>query len=64
MIHWTERGLTRAQAFERSEDQTGNLTQNATLGDVIAARLGRRGFLKGALAVSALSVLASPARSS
>ncbi len=58
MTEWRARGLTRAQAFERSEDVGRNPAPNATLGDIVARRLGRRGFLQGALAVSAVSALA------
>ncbi len=58
MTNWTERGLTRSAAFELSEDRTSNSSPNATMGEIVAARMGRRGFLKGALAVSAISALA------
>ncbi len=58
MTPWTERGLTRAEAYEQSENQSSNTTLNATIGEIVAARLGRRGFLRGALAVTALSTLA------
>ncbi len=58
MTSWNESGLTRAQAFERADDTASNSSSNASLGELIAARLGRRGFLKGALAVSAISALA------
>ncbi|MEQ8653124.1 MAG: PhoX family phosphatase [Kiloniellales bacterium] len=58
MTDWTERNLTRAEAFELSENQSSNTTLNSSMGDIVAARLGRRGFLKGALAVTAVSTLA------
>ena len=50
-------GLTRMQAFEASEDVGRNSSANDTLGDVVHARFGRRGFLKGALGVTAASAL-------
>ena len=48
-------GMTRAQAYERSEDVGSNATGNDTLGDIVNARLGRRDVLKGALATTALA---------
>jgi len=47
-------GMTRAEAFERSEDVGSNHSDNATFGDIVNARLGRRDVLKGALATTAL----------
>jgi secreted PhoX family phosphatase len=52
--------LTRARAFEESEDVGRNPTENPTIGDVIAARLGRRDILKGALGVAAIAATVSP----
>jgi secreted PhoX family phosphatase len=52
--------LTRAQAYEQSEDVGRNPTDNPTMGDVIAARLGRRDILKGALGVAAMAATVSP----
>jgi secreted PhoX family phosphatase len=46
---------TRAQAFEESENAGRNPTDNPTLGDVVAARLGRRDLIKGALGVAAIA---------
>jgi len=37
--------LTRAQAYEESENVGRNPTVNPTLGDVIVARYGRRDIL-------------------
>ncbi len=54
----TGRETTRAEAFELSEDIASNRSGNATLGGIIAGRSGRRGFLKGALAISAVSAVA------
>jgi uncharacterized protein len=52
--------LTRAQAFEASEDIGRNPTDNPTIGDVIAARYHRRDVLKGALGVAAITATVSP----
>jgi uncharacterized protein len=51
---------TRAQACEASEDVGRNGSDNPTLGDVIAARFGRRDFLKGVLGVTAIAATVSP----
>jgi uncharacterized protein len=52
--------MTRAQAYEESDDFGRNPTDNPTIGDVIAARLGRRDLLKGALGVAAIAATISP----
>jgi uncharacterized protein len=52
--------LTRAQAFEESENIGRNPTDNPTIGDVIAARFRRRDILKGALGVAAIAATVSP----
>ncbi|TQV77736.1 PhoX family protein [Denitrobaculum tricleocarpae] len=52
-------GLTRAEAFELSEDIPSNPSTAPTIGDVIASRFGRRDILKGALAVTAISAVSS-----
>ncbi|MFD2183115.1 PhoX family protein [Rhodoplanes azumiensis] len=49
--------LTRAQAYEASDDVGRSPTELPTLGDVIAARFGRRDLLKGALGVTAIMTL-------
>jgi secreted PhoX family phosphatase len=51
---------TRAQAFEASENIGRNASENATLGDVIAARYNRRDLLKGAFAVAAIAATLDP----
>ena len=56
----TDQLLTRAQAFEQSEDIGRNPTDNPTIGDVIAARFHRRDILKGALGVAAIAATVSP----
>jgi secreted PhoX family phosphatase len=52
--------LTRARAYEESENIGRNPTDNPTIGDVIAARVGRRDILKGALGVAAIAATVSP----
>ena len=52
--------LTRARAYEESENVGRNPTDNPTIGDVIAVRLGRRDLLKGALGVAAIAATVSP----
>jgi secreted PhoX family phosphatase len=54
------RPLSRAQACEASEDAGRNASANPTMGDIIALRFSRRGFLKGSLAVSAITATVSP----
>jgi secreted PhoX family phosphatase len=49
--------LSRAAAFELSEDRPSNPSTAPTMGDVINRRLGRRQTLRGMLAVTALSAL-------
>ncbi len=56
----THTPLTRAQAFEESENIGRNPTDNPTIGDVIAARFHRRGLLKGALGMAAIAATVSP----
>jgi secreted PhoX family phosphatase len=56
----TQRPLTRAQAFEESENVGRNPSQNPTLGDVIATRFDRRDVLRGALGVAAIAATVSP----
>jgi secreted PhoX family phosphatase len=52
--------LTRARAYEESEDIGCNPSDNPTIGDVVAIRLGRRDILKGALGVAAIAATVSP----
>ncbi len=51
----------KGEAFEAADDVPVNCSTAPTFGDVVNARLGRRDVLRGALAVSALAVVASPA---
>jgi secreted PhoX family phosphatase len=50
----------KSQAAEEAENAGSNSSPNATLGDVIAARLHRRDLLKGTLAVTAIAATVSP----
>jgi uncharacterized protein len=52
--------LSRTQAYEESENAGTNLSDNPTLGDVIATRFARRDILRGALAVTAITATVSP----
>jgi uncharacterized protein len=56
----TDHPLTRALAFEESENVGRNPTENPTIGDVIAARYDRRDILRGALGVAAIAATVSP----
>ena len=47
----------KAEAFEAFDDIPTNPNLQATIGDVIHARYGRRGFMQGALAVTASTAL-------
>jgi hypothetical protein len=51
---------TRSQRNDASEDVGRNPSANATLGDVVALRFGRRDLLKGLLGVSAIAATVSP----
>ncbi|KPF73115.1 dTDP-glucose 4,6-dehydratase [Bosea sp. AAP35] len=44
-----------ASMLEHEDAEPQNLSSNATMGELISQRFSRRGFLKGALAVSAIS---------
>jgi secreted PhoX family phosphatase len=57
----TDAPLTRAQAFEASEDTGRNDSANSTIGDVIAARFDRRDVLRGALGTVAIAATVGPA---
>lgn len=46
--------------YEEAEDQGSNTSDNATLGDVIAARFGRRDLLRGVLGCTAIAATVSP----
>lgn len=50
----------RTSQLENNDGPGCNPTQNPTMGEIIAARFSRRGFLKGSLAVSAIAATVSP----
>ena len=50
----------RTSLLEENEGPATNPTDNPTMGEIIAARFSRRGFLKGSLAVSAIAATVSP----
>jgi hypothetical protein len=49
----------KSQAFEESENAGTNPTSGPTMGDIIATRFDRRDFLKGMLAVPAISAVST-----
>lgn len=53
-------GLTRSQAFEEAENASCNESPNATMGEIIARRFNRRDFIRGTLAVTAISATIPP----
>ncbi|MGX5831640.1 PhoX family protein [Mesorhizobium sp. 43Arga] len=50
----------RTSLLEQNEGPAINPTDNRTMGEIIAARFSRRGFLKGSLAVSAIAATVGP----
>ncbi|MGB3388979.1 MAG: PhoX family phosphatase [Pseudaminobacter sp.] len=50
----------RTSLLEENDGPSRNPTQNQTMGEVIAARFSRRGFLKGSLAATAITATVSP----
>ncbi|MGH6925794.1 MAG: PhoX family protein [Propylenella sp.] len=50
----------RASLLEHAAGEPRNPTDNPTMGEIIAARFSRRGLMRGALAVSAISATVSP----
>ncbi|WP_214475290.1 PhoX family phosphatase [Mesorhizobium sp. dw_380] len=50
----------RTSLLEENDGPAINPTDNRTLGEIIAARFSRRGFLRGSLAVSAIAATVSP----
>ena len=52
--------LTRSIRAELAEDNGSNATHNETMGDIIARRYSRRDFMRGSLAVAAISATVSP----
>ena len=52
--------IFRTSMLEEADGPGQNTTDNPTMGEIIAARFSRRGFLKGSLAVSAIAATVSP----
>jgi len=52
--------IFRTSLLEESAGPGQNPTDNRTMGEIIASRFSRRGFLKGSLAVSAIAATVSP----
>ena len=50
----------RTSQLEEADGPGHNATANPTMGEIIAARFSRRGFLKGSLAVSAIGATVGP----
>ena len=51
----------RTSMLEEADGPPHNPTDNPTMGELIARRFSRRSFMKGALAVSAISATVAPA---
>ncbi|WIJ26644.1 PhoX family protein [Devosia sp. RR2S18] len=57
----TDKPTFPTQGLETAEFDPTNTSQNRTMGEIIAARFSRRGFLQGSLAVSAIAATVGPA---
>ncbi len=51
----------RSSALEEAEGPGANPTDTPTMGEIIAARFSRRGFLQGSMAATAISATVAPA---
>ncbi|MGR3250281.1 MAG: PhoX family protein [Paracoccus sp. (in: a-proteobacteria)] len=56
----TRRHVFRTTQLEEADGPGLNPTQNRTMGEIIAARFSRRGFLRGSMATVAISATVSP----
>jgi secreted PhoX family phosphatase len=54
------RNIFRTSKLEEADGPGLNPTANRTMGEIIASRFSRRGFLRGAMAVTAISATVSP----
>ncbi|MCQ0968835.1 PhoX family phosphatase (plasmid) [Paracoccus sp. TK19116] len=54
------RNVFRTSKLEEADGPGLNPTANRTMGEIIAARFSRRGFLKGSMAATAISATVSP----
>lgn len=60
MTEQPTRHLFRTSQLEEADGPGLNPTGNRTMGEIIAARFSRRGFLKGSLAATAITATVSP----
>ncbi|RCS22972.1 PhoX family phosphatase [Phyllobacterium salinisoli] len=58
--HLSQQALFRTSQLEEADSAPRNPTDNPTMGEIIAKRFSRRGFLQGSLAVSAIAATVSP----
>jgi secreted PhoX family phosphatase len=58
--HISPEAKFRTSLLEDNDGPGHNPTENRTMGEIIAVRFSRRGFLKGSLAVSAIAATVSP----
>jgi secreted PhoX family phosphatase len=58
--HISPEAKFRTSLLEDNDGPGHNPTENRTMGEIIASRFSRRGFLKGSLAVSAIAATVSP----
>ena len=58
--HLSPDTVFRTSLLENNDGPGHNPTDNRTMGEIIAARFSRRGFLRGSLAVSAIAATVSP----
>ncbi len=54
------RHVFRTSQLEEADGPGLNPTNNRTMGEIIAARFSRRGFLRGSMAATAISATVSP----
>lgn len=59
-IRKSQTEIFRTSKLEEADGPGLNPTQNRTMGDIIAARFSRRGFLKGSMASAAIAATVSP----
>jgi secreted PhoX family phosphatase len=58
--HVSSDTVFRTSQLESNDGPGHNETDNSTMGEIIAARFSRRGFLQGSLAVSAIAATVGP----
>ncbi|MBP0614743.1 PhoX family protein [Jiella mangrovi] len=56
-----ERNVFKTSRLEEADGDGLNPTNNRTMGEIIATRFSRRGFLRGSMAVTAIAATVSPA---